>query len=113
MKRTFRLTRAADFERVRRAGKSTAHPLLVLAVHANGEAHTRVGITASRALGGAVQRNRAKRLLRAAIQPLLAQLPSGYDLVLVARQPLLAEKTPAVQTALEYCLRRAGLMDNE
>ncbi len=98
---------------MRRDGKSIAHPLLVFALLPTGEPRTRVGITASRGVGGAVQRNRAKRLLRAALQPLRPQLPSGYDLVLIARQPLLAVKTPAVQAALEHCLRRAGLMDKE
>lgn len=111
MERKYRLTKSADFERVRREGKSVAHPLLVFVALATGAGQTRVGVAASRSLGGAVQRNRAKRLLRAAILPLLANLPTGYDLVLIARQPLLGVRTPQVTEELENCLRRAKLAE--
>jgi len=110
--RKFRLTRSTDFQRVRRFGKSYAHPLLVFVAYPNPDAHAaaRCGVTAGRSIGGAVQRNRAKRLLRSAIQPYLSTLPPGWDMVLIARQPLLAASYPQLQAALRTLLRRARFL---
>jgi ribonuclease P protein component len=113
VKRRFRLTRSTDFKRVRNDGKSYAHPLVVLIASPSPEQGTRVGVSAGRALGGAVQRNRAKRLLRESIRPFIPLLPTGWDLVLIARSPLITAKFPDVQTAVCGLLRRAGLMNHE
>ena len=109
MKRRFRLTRSIDFKRVRKQGKSFAHPLMVLVKLPSTEDRPRVGISTSRSIGGAVQRNRAKRLLRESIRPLTPLLSPGWDIVLVARTPLLTTSFQDVQSALGYLLRRAGL----
>ena len=109
MKRRFRLTRSIDFKRVRNQGKSFAHPLVVLVKFPSTEDRPRVGISTSRSVGGAVQRNRAKRLLREAIRPLIPLLSSGWDIVLVARAPLVTAAFQDVQSAVELLLRRAGL----
>lgn len=98
------------FKRVRRLGKSYAHPLVVLVAFASENQPLQVGVAASRAIGNAVQRNRAKRLLRAAIAPLLTQLPANHQLVLIARQPILAVKSPEVTQAILGLLRRARLL---
>lgn len=113
MKRRFRLTRSTDFKRVRNDGKSYAHPLVVLIASPSSEDKLRVGVSAGRALGGAVQRNRAKRLLRESIRPCLLTLPAGWDLVLIARNPLLAATFQDVQGAVQGLLRRAGLLVKE
>ena len=71
MQSKFRLTRSEDFKRVRRIGKSYAHPLVVLVVQASETStHVRVGVAAGKTTGTAVHRNRAKRLLREAIATL-------------------------------------------
>ena len=106
----FRLTRSEDFQRVRRTGKSYAHPLLVLVVRANDGREVRVGVAAGRAVGSAVKRNRAKRLLRAAMQVLVQSLPGGWDLVLVARPPLPSSTFLEVRGALQGLLNRAELL---
>ncbi len=110
MQRKFRLTRSEDFKRVRRSGKSYAHPLLVLVVQAGDDGRLRVGVAASRTVGVAVKRNRAKRLLREAIRTLLPTLPTGHDLLLVARPPLVSCSVFEVREALLALLRRAGLI---
>ena len=109
MQRKFRLTRSEDFQRVRRSGKSFAHPLLVLVVQTCDEGQLHVGVAASRGMGSAVQRNRAKRLLREAVRTLLPSIAPGRDILLIARPPLLACKMPEVRDALLTLLRRAGL----
>lgn len=114
MKRRFRLTRSTDFKRVRSEGKSYAHPLVVLVtVRSEDEPSPRVGVSASRSMGKAVQRNRAKRLLRESIRPLLPHLSAGWDLILIARAPVLQAPFQEIQTALQGLLRRAGLLKHE
>ena len=110
MKRRFRLTKSTDFQRVRRLGKSYAHPLVVLVCLENQESITRWGVVAGKSVGGAVQRNRAKRLLRAAIQPVLNEVQSGWDLILIARHPLVNVDFNQVLSALLQLLRRACVM---
>jgi len=110
VKRRFRLTRSTDFKRVRNDGKSYAHPLVVLVASRVTEDGVRVGVSAGRALGGAVQRNRAKRLLRETMRPLVPLLSSGWDIVLIARAPLISAQLQNAQTAVLGLLRRAGLI---
>ena len=98
MQRRFRLSRSEDFKRVRRTGKSYAHPLVVLVTQAcETHDHTRVGVTAGKTTGTAVHRNRAKRLLREAMRPLLPSIASGWDLILIAH-PLVVLVTQACET---------------
>ena len=110
MQRKFRLTRSTDFKRVRRTGKSYAHPFVVLIVQTSEAPSARVGVTAGRSVGGAVQRNRAKRLLREAMRPLLPDLLPGWDLILIARKALPAESLQDIRQALTGLLRRAEII---
>jgi ribonuclease P protein component len=108
--RCFRLTRSADFKRVRRSGKSYAHPLVVLYVLKSDASLIRAGVSAGLAVGNAVQRNRAKRLLRAAMNDLLPHTAPGSDLLLIARSPLPASDFQQTRMALSNLLKRAGLL---
>ncbi len=110
VQRRFRLTRAADFQRVRQEGKSYAHPLLILLFYPHPEPGIRVGVAAGRKLGKAVRRNRAKRLLRAAIQSFLPFITQSGDMILIARPPILQANFAEIRQALEALLRRAGLL---
>ena len=110
MERRIRLRRSGDVKRVFDEGESWAHPLLVLIVRRDSKGHSRVGVTASRKVGGAVERNRAKRLLREAARHLYPEYQhEGWDMMLVARPKLLAAKTDEVERALASLLKRAGL----
>jgi ribonuclease P protein component len=110
VRQRFRLTRSEDFQRVRRAGKSYAHPLVVLVTQSNDGTEVHVGMAASRMVGGAVKRNRAKRLLRAAMQTVIGSVAPGWDLVLIARPGLAASDSFEVREALLTLLRRAQLI---
>lgn len=112
MKRQFRLTRSTDFKRVRHFGKSYAHPLVVLYTAASGEPHSRIGVSAGRWVGGAVERNRAKRLLREAVRSLYSRILPGNDLLLIARKPLPKANLSTTHAALLSLLQRAGLISN-
>ena len=92
--RSRRLSRSADFEAVYRRGRSASTRHLVVYAFARdpvaGATEPRVGLTVSRKVGGAVERNRVKRLLREAAARVTPTLASDVDLVIVAR-PGLAE----------------------
>ena len=112
MNRNFRLTQSSDFKRVRRSGKSYAHPFVVLVVlPAEGE-RTRFGVTAGRSVGSAVQRNRAKRLIRENIRPLLPKVTPGWKVILIARKSILEAEQGNIQTSLKGLLTRAQVLNN-
>jgi ribonuclease P protein component len=81
-----RLSRSAEFERVYRQGRSIANRHLVLYAFPNASTERpRLGLSVSRKVGGAVLRNKVKRLLREAFAQTEGELKGGHDMVVVAR----------------------------
>ena len=110
MERRLRLRDGADFRRVRKRGRSYKNRLLRLRVASGLRSHNRYGVVTGKNLGGAVKRNRVRRLLREALRDLHSQLEPGHDLVVVARPELAGEPFAAVRGALTQQLQRAGLL---
>ena len=112
-----RLSRSGDFDRVYREGRSHANRFLVIyAFPRQGEGadeELRLGISVSRKVGGAVERNAVKRGLKEAFWSFDSRLPRDHDFVLVARPDaagLLEREGPgAVATALEELIAESGL----
>jgi len=94
---------------VRREGRSWSHPLIVLIARANSLDTTRIGITASKTVGNAVLRNRAKRRLREALRQVSPSLKTGWDVVVVARPGLPGAEWPAVKDAVAQLMARAKI----
>ncbi len=106
-----RLSRSGDFDRVYREGTShaTRHLVLYRFPRRDGDsADVRLGVSVSRKVGGAVERNRVKRALREAFWSLADELPADHDFVLVARPEMggLVEDggTEAVRGCIEEAL---------
>ena len=110
VKRRFRLTRSTDIKRVRRLGKSYAHPLIVLITSPNPDQDVRIGVVAGVTVGKAVQRNRAKRQIRACLNEIIPALVGGWDMIVLARQPIGQANYPEIRFALKNVFQRAGLI---
>jgi ribonuclease P protein component len=113
MERALRLTYDADFRRVRKQGKSWAHPFAILCALPNNLPHNRYGFSVSKRLGGAVVRNRVKRLLRESVRMTAKEvgpLVSGFDVILIARPPVVGHTYTEVREVVRTLLRRAQLL---
>ncbi len=107
------LKATTDFQRVRREGRSWTHPLVVLTACPNDRNETRLGITASKSVGGAVARNRAKRRLREAMRRQESGISGGWDIVLIARAPLVKAEWRKVVDALNGLMQRSQMADSK
>jgi ribonuclease P protein component len=111
--RTGRLSRSAEFDRVYRQGRSVANRYLVLYTFPRGGdgEPARIGLSVGRKVGGAVERNQLKRLLREACARHADALPAGHDVVVLARGPARelgeAEGLSGVDAALAELLAKA------
>lgn len=110
MNRRYRLTRSIDYNRVRRTGKSYAHPLVVMVVKCNSLATIRVGFSTSRSIRGAVSRNRTKRLLREVARGYLADMRPGWDIIFIARPPILKAEWAEIKQAASSLLMQSGIL---
>jgi ribonuclease P protein component len=109
-----RLSRSAEFDRVYREGRSHASRYLVLYAFPREEAEddARLGVSVGRKVGGAVERNRVKRLLREAFWAQGDSLPDGHDFVVVARPDAgdlaRSDGEQGIERALRELLEKAG-----
>jgi ribonuclease P protein component len=113
-----RLTRSAEFDRVYRQGRSFANRnLAVYAFPRPGEESTRLGLSVGRKVGGAVERNRVKRLLREAFATRRDAITGAHDVVIVARPDVLElaerEGVEGIAATLDELLIRAGVVASE
>ena len=100
-----RIRRRADFQRVYERGVRVHGRFGTLFILPNEQTHGRLGIAATKKLGGAVQRNRAKRLLREVFRR--NKLAPGFDVVVVARRDLLDTSLTILEAEYRKLLDRA------
>ncbi|MBL6455858.1 ribonuclease P protein component [Belnapia sp. T6] len=106
-----RLKKRREFLRVAGRGRKAARPSLVLQAMPQPEGPLRLGFTATKKIGNAVSRNRAKRRLREAARLTLAEAPpAGWDLVLIARDETGRRPWAKLLADFRGALRQAGVV---
>lgn len=113
MHRRYRLRSSERFREVRRLGRSRKDRLVILVYLPNDLPYSRIGFTASRRVGNAVKRNRARRLLRESIRLRLDRIAPGWDLVFIARPPIVKATFHQVSASCERLLEQAHLLTEE
>jgi ribonuclease P protein component len=112
MRRTGSLTSTADFRRTYASGRRASAKTVVAHVLDTGELRpARVGVSAARGLGGAVQRNRAKRRLREAIRRLRNSMRPGIDAVFVATTETTSVPFQELVDSVAATASKAGAID--
>ncbi len=109
MERKYRLRLNADFQRVRKTGRSWANQLMVLCALPNNLEHSRFGFAASKRIGKAVVRNRVRRRMREAVRLRRASVVEGWDMIFIARSAIAVTTYTEIARAAEDLLKRANL----
>ncbi len=103
----------AEFKRTYSKGKSYVTPSLVLYVHKDRKNFSRYGITASKKIGCAVKRNRARRIIKQAFFELSSSIIIGYNLVFVARAKTPFLKSTFIKKDMRKLLDSANILKKE
>jgi ribonuclease P protein component len=113
LRRDQRIRQGRDFQRAKAGGERVAVGCLALNWIQIPGSGTRLGVITSRKIGGAVERARARRLLREAFRLHQHQLARSADLVLVARLSIAGKSFADVERDYLTALRRAKLLKEE
>lgn len=109
MKAYTKLKQNWEFHRAYNRGIALVAPEFVLYVCKGKKECLRLGITAGKKIGTAVNRNRAKRVITAAFDTCTPYIPLGYDFVVVARTRILNTKSNKIALKFEKLLRKENL----
>lgn len=106
----YRLRERERFQQIRREGKTRDDRLVVLVCLHNELLYSRFGFSASRRVGKAVVRNRARRLMRESARLQISQIHPGWDIVFIARSALARATFWQVDASCRKLLGQAGLL---
>jgi ribonuclease P protein component len=113
LSRQSRLQQSRDFARVRQVGQRLALGCLIANWNKLPDgARPKLGVVTSKKIGGAVQRNRARRLLRESFRLHQHELAQPVELVLVARNSIAGKSFAGVEKDFLAALKRAHLLKN-
>lgn len=101
-----------QFQRAYKRGKSFVSPALVTYIVKNNSNNLQIGITTSKKIGKAVQRNRCRRIIRAAFYEVAPLVKEGYDIVFVARAKTPYLKSTDILRAMKSHLQQANVLKN-
>lgn len=102
-----------EFRRAYSRGKSYVSPDLVTYIIKNNNNNLRIGITTGKKIGKAVERNRSRRIIRAAYYQISDHILKGYDIVFVARTKTPFRKSTDILKSMTKHLKEAGLLKED
>ena len=108
MNNTLKLNK--DFKRLYYRGKCVPCHNIVVYAQKNRLEKNRVGLTCGKSVGGAVQRNRGKRLMREAFRALAPRINGSFDFVIVARSRISEKKCDEVLRDMKYAFKKMGII---
>jgi ribonuclease P protein component len=111
--RSYSLKRHKEFRYTYARGRVQSLPLYTLVYAKSRNESVRIGFSVSKRIGNAVQRNRAKRRMRAGLSPMLPHISGGFNVIFVAKPDVLNAPFSELQKQMETLLRRAGLWRDE
>lgn len=100
-----------EFKRAYGRGKSFVHPAVITYVVPTKFGGLRLGITTGKKMGCAVERNRARRIIRAAFMSLSPEITKNCDIVFVARHRILKLKSTELEKVFRAHLTEAGVLN--
>ena len=99
-----------DFDRLYKKGRSTGNKHIVVFHIANGLDYTRRAFLASKKVGGAVARNRARRLMKEGFRKLEKEVKAGRDILFIARADTVSAGSMEVEASMRAALNKCGLL---
>ncbi|MBE6795878.1 MAG: ribonuclease P protein component [Ruminococcaceae bacterium] len=102
-----------DFRRLYNRGKAVTDPALVIYYSKNRAGICRIGITTSKKIGNAVERNRSRRVIKEAFRKVASQVAPGYDFVFVARSKTKYLKSTYIEEVMLRIFAQEGLLLTE
>jgi ribonuclease P protein component len=109
LNRMFRISRSEDYQHTYRNGLKVPGKYLIAYISANNLDQNRFGIVASKKVGNAVKRNRAKRCLRAIARESQAKLSPGHDIVIIARKSTVEAEYNRLEKDFYTVMKKARL----
>ena len=106
-----RLKRRSEFGRVYTKGRSYATDLIVVYVLPGRSDATKIGFSVGKKLGGAVARNRARRVLQEATRQFVSNIKSGYSVIVVARARVGEASFSSISAAVKTTFERSGILN--
>jgi ribonuclease P protein component len=104
------ISKPEDFAALQGEGTVRSHSLLVVRIRWTGLEETRFGMSTGRKLGGAVVRNRVRRRLREALRVMAPSFQPGWDVLIIARPPVIRADFQTLAGTLQNLLRRGGVL---
>lgn len=106
------LRKKEDFSKIYNKGKSVGDRYVVIFYRKNGRSESRIAFLASKKVGNAVKRNRARRLMKESYRQLSNKLEKGYDYIFIARNTIEKKKCGEVKRSMESAIKKAGVYRN-
>lgn len=113
MKREYRLRKKYMFNYCYKVGKVVHGKAILLYYTPSKNKNVKIGISVSKKVGKAVQRNRARRVIREAITPFLTTMKQNYNIIIVARESFLTFSFNEISRDLKNLLNKADLINVE